>query len=64
MMHTCTHPLARGYVPACPDGAPRLPACRTVDRPAGQHRAGPGSPRSQIDASAPLHTHAATEAWR
>eukprot|EP00966_Prymnesium_polylepis_P094816 2195678-Prymnesium_polylepis.2 len=25
MMHTCTYQLARGYVPACPDGAPRLP---------------------------------------
>eukprot|EP00966_Prymnesium_polylepis_P253791 5865836-Prymnesium_polylepis.1 len=27
MMHTCTHPAARGHVPACPDGAPCLPAC-------------------------------------
>eukprot|EP00966_Prymnesium_polylepis_P127794 2955050-Prymnesium_polylepis.1 len=26
--HPYTHPLARGYVPACPDGAPCLPACR------------------------------------
>eukprot|EP00966_Prymnesium_polylepis_P189483 4390652-Prymnesium_polylepis.1 len=26
-MHTCTHPAARGHVPACPDGATCLPAC-------------------------------------
>eukprot|EP00966_Prymnesium_polylepis_P096024 2224903-Prymnesium_polylepis.1 len=26
MMQTCTHTAARGHVPACPDGAPCLPA--------------------------------------
>ena len=26
----CTHPPTRGYVPVCPDGAPRLPACPVV----------------------------------
>eukprot|EP00966_Prymnesium_polylepis_P117234 2708941-Prymnesium_polylepis.1 len=26
MMHTCTHPAARGHVPACPGGASCLPA--------------------------------------
>eukprot|EP00966_Prymnesium_polylepis_P009034 208362-Prymnesium_polylepis.1 len=30
MMHTCTHPAARGYAPACRDGAPCLPACRAT----------------------------------
>eukprot|EP00966_Prymnesium_polylepis_P225100 5206283-Prymnesium_polylepis.3 len=25
-----SHPLTRGYVPACPDGAPCLPACPVV----------------------------------
>eukprot|EP00966_Prymnesium_polylepis_P040723 945134-Prymnesium_polylepis.1 len=32
MMHTCAHQLARGCVPACPDGAPRLPACRQYNQ--------------------------------
>eukprot|EP00966_Prymnesium_polylepis_P161681 3736735-Prymnesium_polylepis.1 len=27
-MYSLTSWPARGYVPACPDGAPRLPACR------------------------------------
>ena len=30
MMQTCTHTAARGHVPACPDGAPCLPACLLV----------------------------------
>eukprot|EP00966_Prymnesium_polylepis_P272942 6305647-Prymnesium_polylepis.1 len=30
MMHTCTHEAARAYAPACPDGAPCLPACLLV----------------------------------
>eukprot|EP00966_Prymnesium_polylepis_P169913 3928085-Prymnesium_polylepis.1 len=29
-LHTRTHPAARGHVPACPDGAPCLPACLLV----------------------------------
>eukprot|EP00966_Prymnesium_polylepis_P276030 6377240-Prymnesium_polylepis.1 len=30
MMHAFTHEAARGYAPACPDGAACLPACLLV----------------------------------